>query len=86
VKAYRIVFAILSLAAASPAWAADLSDAATAGAVQQLQTLGKTFPQTPATAQGAPARILQYQTDPDEDGMMGTYQPTAGRKINRRDV
>jgi cytochrome c peroxidase len=74
-KAHRIVFAILLLATASPAWADDLSAAATAGAVQHLQKLNRMFPQTPAVAQGAPAIIRQYQTDTDENGIMGTYQP-----------
>src|SRR5215470_3726725 len=74
-KAYGFVFAILSIATASPARAADLSDAATTGSVQQLQTLGKKVPQPVGSPQQTPGRILGYQEDEDEDGMMGTYQP-----------
>jgi cytochrome c peroxidase len=74
-KAYRIVLAILSLATALPAWAADLSDAATAGSVQQLQTLGKKFPQVPTQQPQNFPFLPQYQSDTDENGTMGTYQP-----------
>jgi hypothetical protein len=80
-KAYRIVFAIVLLAMASPAWADDLSAAATAGSVSQLQNLGKKFLQSPSEQRGSPNFLPQYQTDEDEDGMMGTYQPNGGTVV-----
>jgi cytochrome c peroxidase len=79
-KVYRIVLAILLLATASSAWADDLSAAATAGSVQQLQTLGKKFPQAPTQQPINFPFLPQYQSDPDEVGTMGTYQPN-GRTV-----
>jgi hypothetical protein len=81
VKAYRIVFAILSLAAASPAWADDLSAAATAGAVAELQKLGAMFPQAPTQQPANFPFLPQYQSDPDENGAMGTYQPNGATVV-----
>src|SRR5215475_762923 len=72
-KGHKIIPAFVLLAAASPAWADGLS--ASTGAVQHLQKLNKLFPQPRGDAQGNPPVILPYQTDPDEEGMMGTYQP-----------
>jgi cytochrome c peroxidase len=53
----------------------DLSAAATAGEVQQLQQLGQRFPQPPLQAQGTPPFLPQFETDPDDHGEIATYQP-----------
>jgi hypothetical protein len=75
VKAYTIVFATLLTALAYPARADDLSAAATAGEVAHLQKMGELFPQPPAAPQATLPFLPQYQTDSDDEGSIGTYQP-----------
>ena len=74
-KAYTIVLTILVIALAYPARADDLSAAATAGAVAHLQKMQQLFPQAPAAAQTPPSKLPQYQTNFDDEGSIGTYQP-----------
>jgi cytochrome c peroxidase len=79
-KAYTIVLTILLIALASPTRADDLSAAATAGSVANLQKMQQLFPQPPAAPQAAPPFLLQYETDPDDEGEIGSYQPN-GRTV-----
>jgi hypothetical protein len=58
-------------AAAVPAGATT----ATAGEVQQLQQLQQRFPQPPSQAQGAPLFLQQFETDPDDEGEIASFQP-----------
>jgi cytochrome c peroxidase len=79
-KAYTSVFTTVLIAMASSARADDLSAAATAGEVTHLQKMGQLFPQPPAAAQATPPFLPQYQTDSDDEGSIGTYQPN-GRTV-----
>jgi cytochrome c peroxidase len=81
VKAYTIVLTILLIALAYPVRADDLSAAATAGAVAHLQKMQQLFPQAPAAAQTAPSQLPQYQTNSDDEGSIGTYQPNGATVI-----
>jgi hypothetical protein len=81
VKAYTILLTILLIALAYPARADDLSAAATAGEVAHLQKMGELFPQPPAASQATPPFLPQYQTDSDDEGSIGTYQPNGATVI-----
>jgi len=81
VKAYTIVLTILLIALAYPARADDLSGAATAGAVVHLQKMQQLFPQAPAATQTPPSKLPQYQTNSDDEGSIGTYQPNGATVI-----
>ena len=80
-KAYTIVLTILLIALAYPARADDLSGAATAGAVVHLQKMQQLFPQAPAATQTPPSKLPQYQTNSDDEGSIGTYQPNGATVI-----
>ena len=80
-KAYTIAFTILLITLVCPARADDLSAAATAGEVAHLRKVGQQFPQAPSQQRGSPNFLPPYQSDPDENGTMGTYPPNGGTVV-----